>query len=85
MADTTVTTNGNGGKLRQRIKLMNLELMFLRQNVQFLELLAAERKLKTKRLGLRASFYERLYKKEMYRQEQARQAQQAAEAEGGAA
>ena len=83
MAETTVTTNGKSDKLRQRIKLMNLEILFLRQNVSFFELLAAERKLKANRLGLRASFFEGLYKKEMYRQEQARQAQQ--EAEGGAA
>lgn len=76
MAETTITTNGNGGKLRQRIKLMNLELLFLRENVRFLELLNAERKLKAKRLGIRASFYEGLYKKEMYRQEQARKAQE---------
>jgi hypothetical protein len=76
MAENTVTTKGNGDKLRQRIKLMNLELIFLRDNVQFFELLAAERKLKAKRLGLRASFYEKLYRQELYKQEQRQQAQQ---------
>ena len=76
MAETTVTTNGKSDKLRQRIKLMNLELVFLRQNVRFFELLAAERKLKAKRLGLRASFYEGLYRQELYKQEQRQKAQQ---------
>ena len=76
MAETTVTTNGKSDKLRQCIKLMNLELVFLRQNVRFFELLAAERKLKAKRLGLRASFYEGLYRQELYKQEQRRKAQQ---------
>lgn len=75
MAETTVPANGKGDKLRQRIKLMSLEILFLRENVRFLELLAAERNLKAKRLGLRASFLEGLYKQEMHRQEQIRQAQ----------
>jgi hypothetical protein len=76
MAENTVTTKGNGDNLRQRIKLMNLEIIFLRQNVQFFELLAAERKLKAKRLGLRANFYEKLYQQERYKQEQWQQAKQ---------
>ena len=76
MARTTVPTNGKNDKLGQRVKLMHLELTLLRHNVRFLELLAAERKLKAKRLGLEASFYEGLYRQELYRQEQHRKVQQ---------
>ena len=84
MAETTVTTNSERDKLRQRVKLLNLENVFLRHEVTFFQLLAAERKLKAKRLGLRAHFYEGLYKRELHRQEQARAAAQAT-AEGNAA
>ena len=45
MADTTITTNGNGDKDKEQKKLMRLELAALRQQVRFLELLAAEKKI----------------------------------------
>ena len=70
MADTTITTNGNGDKDKEQKKLMRLELAALRQQVRFLELLAAERKIKAKRMAVQAVHYEKLYKMEQFKEVQ---------------
>ena len=68
MAENTITTNGKGDK--EQKKLMRMELAALRQQVRFLELLAAERKIKAKRMAVQAVHYEKLYKMEQFKEVQ---------------
>ena len=81
MAETTITTNGNGSKDKEQKKLMRLELAALRQQVRFLELLAAEKKIKAKRMAVQAVHYEKLYKMEQFKEVQ-RKAQREQEKQG---
>ena len=68
MAETTITTNGRNDK--EQKKLMRLEIASLRLQVRFLELLAAERKIKAKRMAVQAVNYEKLYKMEQFKEVQ---------------
>ena len=70
MSENTVTTNGNGGKGKEQKKLRSLEIASLRLQVRFLELLAAERKIKAKRMAVQAVHYEKLYKAEQFKEVQ---------------
>lgn len=71
MAENTVTTNGKGGKdNKEQKKLMQMENASLRLQVRFLELLAAERKIKAKRMAIQAVHYEKLYKMEQFKEVQ---------------
>ena len=85
MAENTVTTNGNGGKDKEQKKLMNMELAALRLQVRFLELLAAERKIKAKRMAVQAVHYEKLYKAEQFKEVQRKAQREKAKQECGMA
>lgn len=70
MAENTITTNGRGGKDKEQKKLMQMEIASLRLQNRFLELLAAERKIKAKRMAVQAVHYEKLYKMEQFKEVQ---------------
>jgi hypothetical protein len=81
MAETTVTTNGRSGK--EQKKLMRMELAALRQQIRFLELLAAERKIKAKRMAVQAVHYEKLYKMEQFKEVQRKFQREKEKQDGG--
>jgi hypothetical protein len=83
MAETTVTTNGRSGKDYNEKKLMQAEVAALRLQVQFLELLAAERKIKAKRMAVQAGHYKKLYKMEQFKEVQRKAQREKARQESG--
>jgi len=93
MADTTISINvhnGNGerDKLQERNKALYWENVSLRHEVEFLQLLNAERKLKAKRMGMEAHYYRKLYKVERYKEiqrkaQREKAAEKPAEQDGG--
>lgn len=67
MATETISITAANGK-EERLKALYWENVSLRHEVEFLQLLNKERKLKAKRMGMEANYYRKLHRIERYKE-----------------